>query len=443
MDVMVMRRRRLARRTFLRGVGAAVALPWLDAMVPALGASPRPGLRLGFVYVPNGVFLPNWVPTGEETTFELSRTLKALEPVKSRMVLVTGLSNRQAAIGAGGGAHSKCSTAWLSGTYPKETEGADIAAGPTIDQVAAEKLGEDTALRSLEIAAEYSYMQARCDSGFSCVYTNTFSWRTSTTPMPMEDNPRIVFERLFGDGGSAAERLAQARTDRSILDAVTEEIATLKRRLGPADTATVTEYLDAVRDVERRIVQQEKQGAETLAPVGAPPIGVPEAADERIKLMLDLQLLAYQADVTRVVSFQMGREQSQAMYPSLGVPEAHHNISHHQNNPVKTEWLTRINTYHIEMFSRMVQKMAATPDGDGSLLDHALLLYGGGMGDGDIHSTHDLPALVVGGGNGRVKRGRLLKAPLDTPMMNLGLTLLDAAGVRLDRFADSTGPLEL
>jgi hypothetical protein len=281
-----------------------------------------------------------------------------------------------------------------------------------------------------------------CDNGYSCVYQNTFSWRSPTTPLPMETNPRVVFERLFGDGGSASARLANLQTDRSILDWVYEDAIRLQKKLGVSDQNTVSGYLEAIRDVERRIQNAEKRlGQDAAVPIIEKPMGIPDSDDEHTKLMFDLQFLAYQGDVTRVVSFQIGREQSARTYPQIGVPNGHHEISHHQNNPERMALNTKINTHHVRLFSGLVEKMRQTPDGDGTLLDHAILLYGGGMGDGDFHNPHDLPVVLVGSGNGQLKGGRLLKVPVDTPMMNLGLSLLEKVGVELPKIGDSTGRL--
>jgi hypothetical protein len=442
---MIITKRALPRRTFLRGIGVTLALPMLDAMTPALAA--RSGsiapLRLGFVYVPNGVTMREWIPNGEGHSFEFSRILTPLMPVRKHVTIVTGLSNLAAEKGVGVGFHSKGSTAWLTGSPLKETEGADISAGVSIDQLIARKLGEETALGSLELALEPSYSGALCEVGLSCVYTNTFVWRGPTTPIPMEHNPRAVFERLFGDGSTPDERLALLHRNRSILDWVDQEIASLQRQLGPADRTIVDEYLQSVRDVESRIQKNERQSAVSTLDVGERPIGVPDSDDDYGKLMFDLKFLAYRADVTRVVSLQMGREQSARIYPWLGVPEAHHNVSHHRGEAQRKEWNTRINSYHVGLFARLAEKMRDTPDGDGSLLDHAILLYGGGLADGDQHTHRNLPVVLVGGGCGQLQGDRVVACPADTPMMNLGLALLDKAGVEIDRVGDSTGRLSL
>ena len=410
---MIITKRSLPRRTFLRGVGVTLALPLLDSMVPALCAAAQPidrMHRLGFFYIPSGVAGGgrHWFPTGQGTTFEFPKTLSALTPFRDQTVVLSGLSNFEAEpLYEGGGPHTRAPSAWLSGSRPKRTEGADVTLGTTADQIAAQVLGRDTQLLSLELALEPNYQVGNCDNGYSCVYKNTFSWRTPTTPMPMETNPRAVFERLFGDGGSSAERLAQLRMDGSILDSVTSEMVDLKRKLGLHDQGTVSEYLDAVRDVEQRIQKAEKYTRESpeLAVRQSAPVGTPVSYDEHAKMMMDLLFLAYKGDVTRVGTFQLGREASGQPYPEIGVPEALHEVSHHQNDPHKIEQHEKINAYHLALFLRLVEKMKASPDGDGTLLDHSMLLFGSGMGDGDLHSPLALPLVLVGGGSGELKGG--------------------------------------
>ncbi len=444
---MIVTKKALPRRTVLRGIGATVALPFLDAMAPALTATARtaanPLPRLGFVYAPNGMFLPNFHPTGGGgRSFEMSPILKPLEPYRNQMVVVSGLSNRGlVSTNEGGGVHTRAHGGWLSGVLPKRTEGADIAAGKTIDQYAADTLGADTSLRSLELTTESNFTVGNCENGYSCTYQNSTSWRTATTPLPHERDPRVVFQRLFGDGGSVEARLAQMRTDRSILDSVTESIGRLERRLGLRDRSSVEEYLDAVRDIERRIQRAEQSNADTPLPPVAQPGGVPEDYDEHVSLLFDMLVLAYQADVTRVSCTQMARELSGRTYPNIGVPEAHHSVSHHQLDPHNIEQYTKINTHQMSLFARMVEKMHNTPDGDGTLLDHAILLYGTGMGDGDHHTPYNLPVTLVGGGCGQLAGGRHMQYELDTPFMNLGVSLLDKVGAHVDRVSDSTGRL--
>ena len=446
---MIITKMSLPRRTFLRGVGATMALPLLDAMVPAASALARtaaaPVKRLGFIYIPNGANMSKWTPATDGRGFELSPSLTPLEPVRDQVIVPTGLAHRQAeAWGDGNGEHSRASGVWLNGIHPKRTEGADVRAGTTADQLAARVLGKDTPLPSLELAIENSYVVGNCDNGYSCVYTNTISWASPTTPLPMEHNPRVVFERLFGEGGTTAERMTRMQEDRSILDAVRDDMHALQKSLGPGDRTRVTQYLDAVREIERRIQRAEAQAEEATLPEDlARPVGIPDSFDEHMKLMFDLQALAFQADVTRVFTFLIGREQTAQSYPGIGVPEPHHATSHHQMNPNKLENYAKINTYHVGLLSRFLQQLQATADGDGSLLDHSMILYGGGISDGDQHSHIDLPLVLAGGGGGQLNGGRHVRYPTDTPMTNLLLALLDKAGVHADQFGDSTGHLDL
>ncbi len=442
---MIITKMALPRRTLLRGIGAAIALPFLDSMVPALraAATTTPVQRLGFFYVPNGMYLPNFHPSGEGgTSFEFTPVLKALEPFRDQVTVVSGLSNLGViSTNEGGGVHTRAHAGWLNGVLPKRTEGADITAGKTIDQYAADTLGADTPLRSIELTTESSFMVGNCENGYSCAYLNSTSWRTPNAPLPHERDPRVVFQRLFGDGGSVSARLEQMKKDRSILDSVTESFRRLEKRLGLGDRRTVTDYLDAVREVERRIQKEEQNNANAPLPTILQPAGVPEEYDEHAKLLMDLLLLAYQADATRVSCMQIARESSTRTYPHIGVPEAHHPVSHHQNDPHNIQQKTKIDAYHLSLVARLVDKMRQTPDGDGTLLDHAILVYGAGMGDGDHHTPIDLPVVLVGGGCGQLKGGRHLKYALNTPFMNLGLTVLDKVGVHIDQIADSTGRL--
>jgi len=437
----------LPRRTFLRGLGATIALPLLDAMVPALSATAQtaatPVPRMGFFYVPNGMFLPNFHPAGEGgTQFEFTPALKPLEPFREHLTVVSGLSNRGViSPNEGGGVHTRGHGGWLNGVLPKRTEGSDITAGKTVDQYAADKLGADTQLRSLELTTDSNFQVGNCENGYSCAYLNSTSWLTAHTPLPHERDPRIVFERLFGDGGSVTARLAQMRTDRSILDSVGDSMRRLERRLGLSDQRTVVDYLDAVREIERRIQKAEESNATTPLPSLEQPGGVPDDYDAHVHLLLDLTVLAYQADVTRVSCMQFARELSGRTYPGIGVPEGHHNVSHHQMDPHNIQQYTRINTYQMSLFAQFIEKLRDTPDGDGTLLDHAIMLYGAGMGDGDQHTPLNLPVALVGGGCGQLRGGRHVKYEMDTPFMNLGLTLLDKVGVEVNQIADSTGRL--
>jgi hypothetical protein len=440
---MIITKMALPRRTFLRGIGATLALPLLDAMVPALSAAtPKPAPRLAFFYAPNGTYLPNFFPKTVGTEFELTPVLKPLEAVRDRIVIVGGLSNKGAEnLSEGGGVHTRCGTAWLSGVRPKKTEGADLEAGTSIDQMAAARIAGDTPLASLQISLDHDIVVGSCENGYSCVYQHTFSWKTPTTPMPMESNPRAVFERLFGEGGTAEERLARMRQSRSVLDFARDDMARLQKRLGLRDRTTVDEYLTAVRDVEQRLERSEQHAEGSAAQLGLVPVGIPDSFDEHAKLMFDLNLLAFQADVTRVVAFQISRELNGRAYPWIGVPDGHHSVSHHQMDPEKIEKATKINAYHVSLFARLVEKMRDTPDGDGSLLDHAILMYGTGMGDSDHHTPVNLPTVLAGGGCGQLQGGRHIQYAMDTPMMNLGLTVLEKVGVEVERVADSTGRL--
>ncbi len=444
---MIVTRKSLPRRTLLRGLGAAIALPFLDAMAPALtavsktAASPTP--RMGFFYVPNGMFLPSFHPRGDGgTDFELTPTLKPLEAFRDQIVVVSGLSNSGVvSTNEGGGVHTRAHGGWLSGVLPKRTEGADLRAGKTLDQYAADQLGADTSLRSLELTIDSNYQVGNCENGYSCAYINSSSWLTATTPLPHERDPRVVFRRLFGDGGSVAARLTKMRTDRSILDSVSDSLTRLERRLGLQDRATMDEYLDSVREIERRIQRAEVHNATTPLPSLAQPTGVPDDYEEHVELMHDLLVLGFQADVTRVSCMQMARELSGRSYPGIGVPEGHHTVSHHQLDQHNIAQYTKINTYHMTLFARLLDRMRRTPDGDGTLLDHSILLWGAGMGDGDHHTPYNLPITLAGGGCGTLAGGRHLKYALHTPFMNLGLSLLEKVGVQVDRISDSTGRL--
>ena len=444
---MIVTKQALPRRTVLRGIGATVALPFLDAMAPALTASAKtaanPIPRLGFVYAPNGMFLSNFHPAGAGgRDYPITPILRPLEAFRDQLVVVSGLSNNGVVSpNEGGGVHTRAHGGWLSGVLPKRTEGADIEAGKTIDQYAADRLGADTSLRSLQLTTDSNFTVGNCENGYSCTYQNSTSWRTATTPLPHERDPRVVFQRLFGDGGSVEARLLQMQTDRSILDSVTESIGRLERRLGLRDRTAVEEYLDAVREIERRIQRTEESNATTPLPPVAQPDGVPEAYEEHITLLFDLLVLAYQADVTRVSCTQMARELSGRTYPNIGVPEAHHSVSHHQLDPHNIEQYTKINTHQMSLFAGFVKKLSETADGDGTLLDHTIMLYGTGMGDGDHHTPYDLPVALVGGGCGQLAGGRHMKYELNTPFMNLGVTLLDKVGVHVDRISDSSGRL--
>jgi hypothetical protein len=386
-----------------------------------------------------------WKPKGDGdgTVVELSPILKALEPYSGHLKILSGLSHRQAeAFSDGGGDHSRASASWLSGVHPKQAEGSDVRAAKTLDQVAADAIGRETQLPSLELSIDRGDLVGNCDNGYSCVYVNTLSWRTPTTPLPAENNPAVVFERLFGDGGNAADRLHEVQKDRSILDAVRDDITRLTGTLGTADRTRVDEYLDAVREIERRVRRAEEQTLDSALPTLERPVGVPEDFAEHVKLMFDLQWLAFKADVTRVTTFMIGRELGGRSYPELGVPVNHHGLSHHRDDLESLAKLARINAYHVQLFAYFVDKLRSTPDGDGNLLEHTTLLYGAGLSNPNEHSHVDLPLAVVGGAPLRRSATHVV-SPADTPMMNLLLALLNRVGVPVEQYGDSTGRLEI
>ena len=448
---MIITNKVISRRTVLRGLGTTLALPLLDSMIPAFGSAARaaaaPVRRLGVVYVPNGMVMKSWTPEADGPAFELTPIMKPLEPFRNQLLVLSGLSSNPpigGLAGAASGVHARASTRFLTDVPPKRIQGVEIEAGISVDQLAAQELGKYTQLASLELALEGRDLAGSCDVGYSCAYTNTIAWRGASTPLPMENDPRAVFERLFGDSGSTdpAARLARIQRDRSILDAVTERIGRLQKRVGSRDRTKLTEYLDAVRDVERRIQKAEEQSSQLL-PVIDEPAGVPPTFEEHAKLMFDLQVLAYQTDLTRVITFMIGRELSGRTYPQIGVSESHHPISHHLNDPAKLASLAKINTHHANQFAYYLEKLRATPDGDGSLLDHVIIMYGAGMADSNLHAPNSLPLLLVGGGSGALGGGRHIKYQLDTPLANLHLTLLDKLGVpTVERIGDSTGKVE-
>ena len=437
----------IPRRTVLRGLGTALALPLLDSMVPAFTAvarsQARPVNRFGVVYVPNGVgSLAAWTPKGEGRAFEFSPILKPLEPFRDRVLVMSGL-NSKIWPGERSAPHARASTKFLTNIPPKATTGADLLAGVSMDQTLAKQLGRETELASLELSLESTESAGACDPGHSCAYTSTISWRGPTTPLPMENNPRAVFERLFGDGGSTdpAARLARMQSQRSILDSVSQKVATLQGALGAGDRAKLGEYLESVRDIERRIQNAEARRVQDVAMLEHP-AGIPATFEEHAKLMFDLQALAYQSDMTRVMTFMVGREFSGRQYPEIGVPDAHHPISHHMGDPVKIANVNKICTYHASMFAYYLEKLRATPDGDGSLLDHVTIIYGAGMSDSNAHDPLNLPVLLAGGAVGRISGGRHMQYPAGTPLANLNLTIMDMFGVRIDNVGDSTGKIE-
>ena len=439
---MFITKKTLPRRTFLRGVGTAVALPFLDAMAPALSAkTAKPTPRLGFIYIANGVIQKDWNPTTVGAGFELPPILKPLAKVRDQINIISGLAHLQAdTFGDGTGDHPRASAAWLTGVhaYDRTQPGVEVRLATTADQIAAREIGKSTQIASMELTVDFP-TQGACDSG-DCFYINTVSWRNPTTPNPAESNPRVVFERLFGDGGSAAERQARAKSTGSILDSVLQETARVSSSLGPGDRNKLSEYLDSVREIEQRVHSPETQPAESIELVERP-TEVPENFDSYTKLMLDLQVLAYRADITRVFSMVMARELSSRTFGFIGVPDQHHACSHHRNDPEFISKKARIDTYHASLLAYFLEKMQAAPDGDGSLLDHSLILYGGGMGDGNLHRHFDLPCLLAGKLGGQFKTGMHLHYPDNTPMTNLLVTILDKAGVRIDKLGDSTGQL--
>jgi hypothetical protein len=436
---MMITKRALPRRTFLRGMGVTIALPLLDAMVPAMtavAATPaNPAPRLGFVYMPMGAHLPQWTPPGEGSLTELSPTLSSLSAVKDQLTVISNLELKNAYPGT----HATSNAAFLSAAKAKWTESTDYHLGTTVDQIAAQHLGKDTRLPSLELAMDLLTTVGQCDNGYACVYQNNLSWSSPTTPLPAEAHPRVAFERLFGEGGNAADRRAELQKNSSLLDWVRSDISRLQRNLGPSDRTKVTQYLDSVREVERRIHKAESETAESRLPDLDRPVGVPAAYADHARLMFDLQVLALQGDVTRVITFQLARETSTRTYPEIGVPDPHHPLTHNGGDPEKLARVAKINAFHVSLFAYFLEKLKATPDGDGSLLDHSVYLYGSGMGNPDVHDHVNLPILVAGG---RSKSGRHIKYAQPTPLANLHLTLLDKAGVRLDRFADSQGKVK-
>ena len=437
----------LPRRTVLRGMGPMVALRFLGAMAPAMKAlantAANPTPRLGFFYAPNGMFLPNFHPEGNDgKNYTMTPILSPLKSYRENMVVISGLSNSAlVSPNEGGGVHTRAHGGWLSGVLPKRTEGADIEAGKTIDQYAADVLGQETSLRSLQLTTDSNFTVGNCENGYSCTYQNSTSWSSPTTPLPHERDPRVLFQRLFGDGGSVEARIAQMKTDRSILDSVSDSISNLEKDLGHGDKVVVDEYLTAVREIERRIQRAEQNNASRPLPSVEQPDGVPDTFEEHIDTLFEMLALAYQADVTRVSVMQMARELSGRAYPDIGVPEGHHTVSHHQLNPHNIQQYTRINTHHVSLFKKFVDRLANTQDGDGTLLDHSILLYGTGMGDGDHHTPYNLPVVLIGGGRGTLEGGRHLSYPMHTPFMNLGLSLLDKVGVEVASISDSTGRL--
>ncbi len=438
-----MMRKQLSRRTMLRGLGATIALPLLDAMVPAMTAmastvaNPAQLRRIGYVYIPMGFNPEQWIPQGT-TLDQLPPSLSPLEAVKDQLTVLTGFDLQNAYPGS----HATSNSAFLSAARAKRTESADYFLGTTVDQIAARHIGQQTQLPSLELCMDLLATVGQCDNGYACVYQNNLSWSSPTTPLPSEAHPRLVFESLFGEGGTSAERQQALRRRASLLDTVTSEVQRLKRELGPGDREKVDSYLESIREVERRIQRAEASVAENALPDLDRPVGVPAAYADHARLMFDLQLLAFRGDITRVSTFQLAREASTRSYPEIGVPDAHHPTTHHGNNPEKLAKIAKINQFHVSLFAEFLEKMRATPEGNGTLLDHSVYLYGSGMGDPNAHDHSNLPILVAGGAAANLQGNRHLRFETPTPLSNLHLTLLNKVGVPLETFADSTGRID-
>jgi len=435
----------MPRRRVLRGMGAALALPLLDAMVPALTPTVRSAAaarkRLGCVYIPHGAIMDRWTPATEGAGFELTPILEPLEPFRGSLTVVTNMTRpEQDGIDTN---HAGAPASWLAGVPPKRTAGPDYSLGITLDQLVAKHIGQDTTFPSIELATEdFSALIGDCSPGFSCAYMNTLSWQSETAPLPMEINPRALFERLFGGGANQQERVARMQADRSLLDFVADDLRQVQAGIGSRDRTRLSQYLDHVREIERRIQRAEQQSA-AIPEIPAAPVGVPESFEEHVKLLFDLLLVAYQADLTRVFTLMLGRELSQRTYPHIGVTEPHHSISHHGNRQPAIEMHAKVNTYHVTLFARFIERLHATEDGDGSLLDHSLILYGSGMGNGNVHSADLLPTLVVGSNAGTVKGNRHIVAGPLTPNANLLASIAETYDIELDRFGGSTGRVSL
>ena len=437
---MIVTKKAMSRRTVLRGMGAAVALPLLDAMIPAMAAAPGPVRRLGVVYHPNGVIYDQWLPTGVGADYELSPTLAVLKPFRDKLIVVTGLASDEAeALGDGGGDHSRASGTYLTGVHVRKSDSV-VKNGISMDQIAAKAFERYTQLSSLQLTVDDNSMVGSCDTGYSCAYSSTLSWLTPTLPLMSENNPRVVFERLFGsiDSTDPKVRASRLQQDQSILDSVTGRVKQLQQKLGTADNRKVDDYLASLRDVERQIQKAEEQSSKEMPDV-VRPAGIPDSFEEHVRLLYDLQLLAYQSDLTRVITFMYGREQTGRSYPQIGVPEPHHPLTHHQGNPEKMAKCAVIQRYHLKLFAEFLEKLRKTPDGDGSLLDNVTLLFGGGISNSDRHTHGPLPTLLLGGGSGTLKGGRHIVYPEHTPLTNLQMTLLNKLGVPTEKLGDSTG----
>jgi hypothetical protein len=441
---MIVMKKALPRRTFLRGAGTALALPLLDAMIPSLTAlaetpaNPTRLRRLGYVYMPMGCDVTRWTPPGGETLDELSPSLSPLAPVKENIAIISNLELRNAYPGT----HATSNASFLSAAKAKRTESTDYYLGTTADQIAAQQIGNDTQLASLELSMDLLSVVGQCDNGYACVYQNNLSWSSPTTPLPAEAHPRLVFEALFGEEAGTADRRASLKKRASLLDSITSELARLQKSLGPADRERVTQYLESVRDVERRIQQAEAAAGENPVPDRDRPLGVPASYADHARLMFDLQTLAMQGNITRVITFQLARETSNRSYTEIGISEGHHPLTHHGGDPDKIAKVAKINQFHVSLFAEFLQKLKATPEGSGTLLDHVLYLYGSGMGNPNVHDHINLPIIVAGGAAGNMRGNRHIRYADATPLANLHLTLLDKVGVRLDSFADSSGKMD-
>ena len=439
---MIIMKKALPRRTFLRGMGATLALPLLDAMVPSLTALAKtpaePVRRLGFIYMPMGCDITRWTPRSTDGTLKmLSPALQSLEPFVDQVTVFSNMELKNAYPGT----HATSNAAFLSAAKAKWTESTDYFLGTTADQIAAQQIGSQTVLPSLELAMDLLQTVGQCDNGYACVYQNDLSWSSPTTPLPAEAHPRVVFERLFGEGGSPADRRAALKRRPSLLDWVRDDISRLQNTLGADDRRRVGQYLDSIREVERRIKKAESDTGDQLPDLDRP-VGVPASYADHAMLMFDLQTLAMQGDVTRVITFQLARDTSTRTYPEIGVADPHHPLTHHGNDPEKIARMAKINAFHVSLFAYYLEKLKSTPDGAGTLLDHSVVLYGSGMGNPNVHDHVNLPIIVAGGGAGRMKGGRHITYAEPTPLANLHLTLLEKVGVRLDRFADSQGTMK-
>ena len=436
-------KKHLSRRTFLHGVGATIALPYLDAMTPAFASAAKPVTRAAFVYTANGIIMKDWTPTETGNNFDLSKTLSPLRNFQNQTVVISGLDHKNGeALGDGPGDHARAGASWLTGAHPKKTRGADIRNGQSIDQAIAQQIGQTTPLPSLEIGLQDVRMVGGCDSGYSCAYSNTISWSSPTTPLPYETNPRRVFERLFGDGETTdpKARAMQLKQNRSLLDFVFQDTQRLAPKLGASDRSKLSDYLDSVREVERRIQNVEQREAAELPALDRPE-GIPPSFEDHLKIMSDLIAIAFQADLTRVVTFMFSREGGNRAYPSIGVPDAHHGLSHHQNDPVRMARLQSIDQYHVEMFSYLLGKLRDSADDTGSILENSVVLYGSSLSDSNAHLHNNLPTVIVGGASGKLKGGRHLRVPDGTPMTNMLLSIADGLDVPMEKFGDSSGHL--